>query len=60
MAKKPPAPPAKPPVPAQGSAPEAQVLLARIMLRLADKHGDPAMRDAGERLAARVAKGEQR
>jgi hypothetical protein len=49
-------PAAKPPAPAQ-SAPAAQAMLARIMLRLAEKHGDAAMRDAGERL---LAKAEQR
>jgi hypothetical protein len=44
----------KPPEPPR-SAPEAQELLARVMLRVAEKHDDAAMRDAGERLA-RVAK----
>ena len=34
---------------------EAQALLAKMMLRVATKHADPAMRDAGERLA-KVAK----
>ena len=34
-------------------------LLARVMLRVAEKHGDPAMRAAGVRLAkaARAARG---
>ena len=51
MVRKKPAPPAKPPEPAQGSAPEAQALLAKVMLRVGAKHDDDAMRDAGERLA---------
>ena len=54
MPRKPP-PPAKPPVPAQGSSADAQALLAKVMLRLGRKHADPAMRAAGERLS-RLAK----
>jgi len=50
--KKPPPPP-KPPQ----SSREAQQLLASLLLRLADRHNDPALRDAGERLS-RVLKGE--
>jgi hypothetical protein len=56
MPRKKPPPPAKPPVPAQRSSPDAQALLAKLMLRVADKHDDPAMRDAGERLGE-IAKG---
>ena len=41
--------------PSRHSAPEAQELLSRVMLRVAEKHDDPAMRAAGERLA-KVAK----
>ena len=37
------------------SSPEAQKLLARVMLRVGQKYDDDAMRDAGERLA-KVAK----
>jgi len=44
-------PPAKPPEPSRSSTEGAQKLLARVMLRVADKHDDPAMRAAGERLA---------
>jgi len=55
MPRKKPAPPAKPPEPSR-SAPEAQALVAKVMLRLADKYDDDNLRDAGERLA-RVAKG---
>jgi hypothetical protein len=59
MTRNKPAPAAKPPVPAQRSAPEARAMLARVMLRVAEKHGDDAMRAAGERLA-KAAKGGQR
>ena len=59
MARKPPPPRTKPPTPAQRSGVEAQPLLAKVMLRVAAKHADPAMRAAGARLA-KMAKGEQR
>ena len=49
MPRKKPTPAAKPPEPAQGSAPAAKELLARVMLRTADKYDDAAMRAAGER-----------
>ena len=49
-------PATKPPEPPRSSA-EAQELLARVMLRVAERYGDDAMRAAGERLA-RAAKGE--
>ena len=54
MPRKKPPPPAKPPKPAQ-SDPAAQAMLARVMLRVGRRHGDDAMRAAGERLA-KVAK----
>ena len=48
MPRKPPSA-AKLPKPAQRGAAEAQALLAKVMLRVANKHGDDAMRAAGER-----------
>ena len=47
---------AKPPKPAPGGSPDAQALVAKLLLRGAARHGDPAMRAAGARLA-KVAKG---
>ena len=46
------APPPRPPSrPSPRSAPEAQALLTHEMLRVPEKHDDPAMRAAGERPA---------
>ena len=55
MPRKKPATVAKPPESPQGSSVEAQALLVRVLLRVAEKHDDPAMRDVGERLS-KVAK----